>query len=75
MIRPSEKNGYEIGIGGVEMFDDSLYDTTEVCHHRLSVALINKKQILFIPVLRIRNISEAAVIYNYPMEAEEILED
>lgn len=54
------------------MFDDSLYDTTEVCHHGLGVALINKKQILFVPVLQIKNMSEAAVIYDYPMDAEEI---
>lgn len=54
------------------MFDDSLYDITAVCCHRLSIALVNKKQILFVPVLKNKNISEAAVIYDYPMEAEEI---
>ena len=54
------------------MFNDSLYDTTEICRHGLSVDLINKKQILFIPVLQIKMISEAATIYDYPMGAEEI---
>lgn len=54
------------------MFNDSLYDTTEVYRHGLKVALINKKQILFIPVLQTKNISEAATIYDYPMGAEEI---
>ncbi len=54
------------------MFDDCLYDTTEVCGHGLSVDLINKKQILFVPVLQIKMISEAAAIYDYPMDAEEI---
>ena len=54
------------------MFDDSLYDTTGFCRHGLSVDLINKKQILFVPVLKAKNISEAAVIYDYPMGVEEI---
>lgn len=54
------------------MFDDSLYDTTGFCRHDLSVDLINKKQILFVPVLKAKNISEAAVIYDYPMGVEEI---
>ena len=54
------------------MFNDSLYDTTGVCRHGLSVDLINKKQILFVPVLQTKVISEAATIYDYPMDAEEI---
>jgi len=54
------------------MINDSLYDTTAVCRHGLSVDLINKKQILFVPFLQINAISEAAVIYDYPMDAEEI---
>lgn len=54
------------------MFDDSLYDITGVCRHSLNIALVNKKQILFVPVLQIKVISEAAVIYDYPMGAEEI---
>ena len=54
------------------MFDDSLYDITGVCRHGLSVDLINKKQILFVPVLKIKNISGAAVIYDYPMDTAEI---
>lgn len=54
------------------MFDDSLYDIIGVCRHGLSVALIKKKQILFVPVLQFKNISEAAAIYDYPMGAEEI---
>ena len=54
------------------MLDDSVYNITEVCHHGLSVAMVNKKQILFIPVLQIHAISEAAAIYDYPMDAEEI---
>jgi len=54
------------------MLDDRLYDTSGVCRHGLSVDLVNKKQILFVPVLQIKVISEAAVIYDYPMDAEEI---
>lgn len=54
------------------MFDYSLYDITGVCRHGLIVDLINKKQILFVPVLQIKVISEAAVIYDYPMDVEEI---
>ena len=54
------------------MFNDSLYDTTGGCRHSLSVDLINKKQILFVPDLQTKVISEAAVIYDYPMGAEEI---
>ena len=54
------------------MFNDSLYDTTGVCRHGLGVDLINKKQILFVPVLQTKVISEAATIYDYPMDAEEI---
>lgn len=54
------------------MFNDSLYDTTEVCRHGMCVALVNKKQILFFPVLQTHKISEAATIYDYPMGAEEI---
>jgi len=54
------------------MFNDNLYNTTKVCHHGLNVALINKRQILFVPVLQIKKISEAATIYDYPMDAEEI---
>lgn len=54
------------------MFDESLYDTPGFCRHGLSIDLVNKKQILFVPVLQIKCISEAAAIYDYPMEAEEI---
>lgn len=54
------------------MFDDSLYDTPGYCRHGLDVALVNKKQILFVPTLQSKMISEAAVIYDYPMDAEEI---
>ncbi len=54
------------------MFDESLYDTPGFCRHGLSIDLVNKKQILFVPVLRIKCISEAAAIYDYPMDAEEI---
>ena len=54
------------------MFDDSLYDIGGVCRHGLSVGLINNRQILFVPVLKIKVISEAAAIYDYPMDAEEI---
>ncbi len=42
------------------------------CRHSLSVDLINKKQLLFVPVLQTKVISEAATIYDYPMDAEEI---
>lgn len=54
------------------MFDESLYDTPGFCRHGLSIGLVNKKQILFVPVLQIKCISEAAAIYDYPMDAEEI---
>ena len=54
------------------MFNDSLYDITGVCRHGLTVDLINKKQILFVPVLQTKVISEAATIYDYPMDVEEI---
>ena len=50
------------------MLDDDLYDYD----HALSVDLVNKKQILFIPILGCRMVSEAAVIFDYPMGAEEI---
>ncbi|MCQ4864952.1 hypothetical protein [Pseudoflavonifractor phocaeensis] len=52
--------------------DDYLYDTPGYCHHGLNVDLVNKKQILFIPVLHSNMISEAAVIFDYPMGTEEI---
>ena len=54
------------------MFDDSLYDITGICRHGLSVGLTNQTQISFVPVLRMKNISEAAEMYDYPMDAEEI---
>ena len=50
------------------MLDDNLYDYD----HALSVDLVNKKQILFIPILGCQMVSEAAVIFDYPMGAEDI---
>ena len=50
------------------MLDDYLYDDC----HGLSVDLVNKRQIMFIPILGCRMISEAAVIFDYPIGAEEI---
>ncbi len=50
------------------MLDDYLYDDC----HGLSVDLVNKRQIMFIPILGCRMISEATVIFDYPMGAEEI---
>mgnify|MGYP002518880869 CR=1 FL=1 len=52
--------------------DDFLYDTPGLWRHGLQVALVNRRQILFVPVLRSHLISEAAVICDYPMCAEEI---
>lgn len=52
--------------------DASLYDTPGLCRHGLQVTLVNKKQILFVPVLQSHLISEAAAIYDFPMCAEEI---
>lgn len=54
------------------MLDDYLYDTSGFSRHGLSVDLVNKKQILFVPVLQGYMISQAAVICDYPMDAEEI---
>ena len=51
------------------MIDPSLYNTSV---YKLDVALVNKRQIQFIPVLWIYGISEAAAIYDYPMPPEEI---
>jgi hypothetical protein len=34
------------------MFDENLYDTPGFCRHGLSIGLVNKKQILFVPVLQ-----------------------
>lgn len=56
----------------MNMFDESLYDTPGFCRHGLIIDLVNKKQILFVPVLKTKCISEAAAIYDYPMDAEEI---
>ena len=52
--------------------DNRLYDTPGLRRHGLRVDLVNKKQILFFPVLWCKNISEAAAIFDYPMDAEEI---
>ena len=51
------------------MIDPSLYDTSV---YGLEVALVNKRQIQFIPVLQSYCISEAAAIYDYPMPPEAI---
>ena len=50
------------------MLDDYLYDDC----HGLSVDLVNKRQIMFIPILGCHMISEATVIFDYPMGTEEI---
>ena len=62
----------KLEFGEMMVFNDSLYDTTGVCRHVLTVDLINKKQILFVPVLQTKVISETATIYDYPMDSEEI---
>lgn len=54
------------------MMEDSLYDTPGLCRHGLRVDLVNKKQILFFPALWGNLVSEAATIFDYPMDAEEI---
>lgn len=52
--------------------DACLYDTPGLCRHSLQVVLVNKKQILFVPVLQSHIISEAAVICEFSMDAERI---
>lgn len=52
--------------------DASLYDTPGFCRHGLQVSLVNKRQFLFVPVLQSRLISEAAVILELPLRAEEL---
>ena len=54
------------------MLDDHLYDTEGLCRHGLHVHLVNKKQILFIPTLQGYMLSEATVMFDYPMDAEKI---
>ena len=48
--------------------DNRLYDY----RHKLDIALVNKTQVLFAPILGARIISEAAEIYDWPLTAEEI---
>ena len=48
--------------------DERFYDRGQ----KLNVALVNKAQILFVPILGARIISDAAEIYDWPLTKEEI---
>lgn len=48
--------------------EDRFYDY----QHKLDIALVNRTQLLFVPILGSKIISDAAEIYDWPLVADEI---